>query len=244
MACAAAWRSRLVCTMPLPNHFLQMRERDRAGDGAGERRRRHQRAHPAILGDHVDAAGDRLCRAAALPGTAVEPHFAAGEILEAVETAQQPALAGAERAGDGDDLAQPDVEIERRCLRDQPARPSATARPLRRMLCRRPATLPRASGRSSRRPPPGNRSAAQIRRPPGRRAARRRGRRCAAGRPAGARCRGWRCRMRAAARKCRTAARPRRPTASRSARRGSAPTISPRPRGQSRSAGARPGAIP
>ena len=63
---------------------------------------------------------------------------------------------------------------------------------------RRPARRPRASGRSSRRPPPGNRSACRIRRPPCRRAARRRGRRCAAGRPADARCRGWRCRRRAA----------------------------------------------
>src|SRR6185295_5176452 len=99
--------------------FLQVRKRDRTGDSAGQRCRWHQRAYPAILGDHVDTVADRLRGAAALPATTVEPYLTAGEIFEAVEAAQQAAFAGAERAGDSDDLTDPYVEVERRCLRDQ-----------------------------------------------------------------------------------------------------------------------------
>ena len=135
MACPAAPTLAAGAHDAVAEPFLEMRERDRAGDGAGERGRRHQRAHPAILGDHVHAGADRLRRAAALPALAVQQHLAAGEILEPEEAAQQPALAGTERAGDGDDLAEADVEVERRRLRDQPARPSGKARPLHRDAC-------------------------------------------------------------------------------------------------------------
>src|SRR5262249_24911952 len=76
-------------------------------DSGRWRGRRKERARPAVFGNHIDAAADRLCRTAARPGPSVKQHLAAGDLLEPVDGAQQPALAGTQCAGDGDDLPLP-----------------------------------------------------------------------------------------------------------------------------------------
>ena len=81
--------------------FLEMREGDRAGDSAGQRGRRQSAnspsdpRRPCRHRRRSIATGPLLCQL-----RPSELHLAAGEILKPEEAAQQPALAGAERAGD------------------------------------------------------------------------------------------------------------------------------------------------
>ena len=94
--------------------------RARQGHVASNRPARDHGRLAALLGDERHPGANGLGRTAGTVGTPVEGQFAAHQWSGAVELLQELGLSRPDQPGEPDDLAHPDVEVERQRVRPGP----------------------------------------------------------------------------------------------------------------------------